>query len=155
MQTTSLCMACVLVAFASVCGASCAAAETDPTDAPQLESKGPRLSVQDDDEEGAAPPLTDTGATANIDEGSAGPISSTSAGTGASSPGSPDDVNSQDDAEGRNPRRLKACLDLASASVPERENFCRSLRNSDARERCWANRWDRYRWSGWCYSEFS
>jgi hypothetical protein len=53
------------------------------------------------------------------------------------------------------PMLLARCLDLAGASLPAKEAFCRSLPDAGARARCWKNRFNRISWTGWCYFEFA
>jgi hypothetical protein len=53
------------------------------------------------------------------------------------------------------PALLARCLDLARASVPQKEAFCRSLPDSGARARCWKYRYNNLEWTGWCLFEFS
>lgn len=47
------------------------------------------------------------------------------------------------------------CLNLARASVSEREEFCRSLPDLGVRARCWRYRYNDLQWTGWCFFEFS
>ena len=49
---------------------------------------------------------------------------------------------------------LATCLLLAPASVPRKEDFCRSL-PEEKRGGCWKYRFNRLEWAGWCYAAFS
>lgn len=53
------------------------------------------------------------------------------------------------------PGLLALCLALTPASVPSKEEFCRSLPEAGTRARCWRYRFSRLEWAGWCYFEFS
>ncbi len=54
-----------------------------------------------------------------------------------------------------NPVLLARCLNLARASVSEKEEFCRSLPDLGVRARCWTYRYNNLQWTGWCFFEFS
>lgn len=50
---------------------------------------------------------------------------------------------------------LVICLALAPASVPAKEEFCRSLPDPADRAGCWKYRFNKLEWIGWCYAAFS
>ncbi len=46
------------------------------------------------------------------------------------------------------------CLALTDASVPVKEEFCRSLPDPGWRALCWRYRYSRIQWIGWCHFQF-
>lgn len=117
---------------------------------PTLEAEGaggaPLIETTDDDSFGSDP---DVGAGI----GSEPPASNTD--TALSSERNPYYPAPSEEPRVDDPLMLKRCLDLIPASVPRKDEFCRSLADNGARGRCWKNRWSRLAWTGWCYAEFT
>ncbi|WP_437596545.1 hypothetical protein WMF28_28660 [Sorangium sp. So ce590] len=60
-----------------------------------------------------------------------------------------------DEADPRGTFELTLCVAIAADRVKVKEAFCRSLKESDQRGRCWSHRFDRpIKWINWCIYEF-